>query len=142
MQKIFETTLPNNYAVCIHHNCKQADTCLHQLAYRLLVDKENFMRLINPTRCTKEASCPYYRNSQPVTFARGFTGFKKQLSMEQYQKFMNIRTALLGRNVYFKQRKGAVALSPEEQNDIKETLHQLGVYTEVTFDNYEETPRW
>ena len=100
------------------------------------------MRLINPTRCTKEASCPYYRNSQPVTFARGFTGFKKQLSMEQYQKFMNIRTALLdGRNLS-SNKKRSRGSPPEEQNDIKETLHQLGVCTEVTFDNYEETPRW
>ena len=78
MPKKEYTSLPINYPVCEHSNCPMAATCLHQVAYSMLLEQnEEYVRLINPTRCSKDEACTYYRDKKPVIFARGFTNFQK-----------------------------------------------------------------
>ena len=57
MPKKFYTSIPMNYAVCLHHDCPKAATCLHQIAYQTLVEQKNYLNLINPNRCGKDDSC-------------------------------------------------------------------------------------
>lgn len=90
MKKHLFTSIPNNYPVCQHSDCKLAKKCLHYLAYTHLVKTEEWLRLINPRQCTKDNQCTHYRNSKHVTYARGFTNFQKHMFPEQYQTFMHI----------------------------------------------------
>lgn len=39
MPKKFYTSLPSGYAVCQHSDCPKAKTCLHQIAYPVLLEK-------------------------------------------------------------------------------------------------------
>lgn len=96
---------PANFSVCVHTDCTCGSTCLRQLAYPVLLEREAFLHLANPTRCTKDHSCPYYRDAAPVTYMRGFTQMKKRMYPEQYQKFMNFLIARFGRNPYFEKKK-------------------------------------
>ena len=76
MTKRTYTSLPTDYAVCIHVDCSLAATCLHQLAYPTLLGSKTFLRLINPNHCTKDDKCKFYRDSKPVVYARGLTNFQ------------------------------------------------------------------
>lgn len=69
---------PANFSVCVHTDCTCGSTCLRQLAYPALLEREAFLHLVNPTRCTKDHSCPYYRDAAPVTYMRGFTQMKSE----------------------------------------------------------------
>lgn len=96
---------PANFSVCVHTDCTCGSTCLRQLAYPVLLEREAFLHLANPTRCTKDHSCPYYRDAAPVTYMRGFTQMKKRMYPEQYQKFMNFLIARFGRILTLKEEE-------------------------------------
>ena len=41
---------PANFSVCVHTDCTCGSTCLRQLAYPVLLEREAFLHLANPTR--------------------------------------------------------------------------------------------
>ncbi len=134
--------IPERYPVCLADDCPLAATCLHQLVLETLMQKETYLQLINPNQCSKDDTCPFYRNNQLVTYARGFTGFQKRMYPAQYHTFMNLLTSTFGRNGYFERRRGDTILSPKEQRIIREALKQAGVTEELQFDAYEELSNW
>ena len=135
-------TVPNNYPICEHHDCPMAASCLHQIAFATQIEQEEYLRLINPIKCTKDEECPYYRCSTPVKYARGFTNFQKHMFPQQYDQFMTTLILLFGRNQYFKRRRGVILLPPEEQEVIRLMLEKVGADSKMAFDKYEEHINW
>lgn len=143
MPKKEYTSLPNDYPVCEHSSCHRAATCLHQTAYSIMLEQnEVFLRLINPTRCSKDEACTYYRDCKPVIFARGFTNFQKRMYPQQYDQFMTTLILHFGRNQYFKRRRGDILIPPEEQEVISLMLEKVGADSKMDFDKYEEHINW
>lgn len=142
MPRKFYTSIPKNYPVCQHSDCPMAATCLHQISYPTLLEKEDYLHLINPQKCSKDATCKYYRDNQPIMYARGFTNFQKRMFPGQYQEFMSLLVATFGRNAYFERRRGETALSPKEQKIILQALKHAGITAEMKFDRYEENLNW
>ena len=142
MPKKTYTSVPTGYSVCSHTDCPQAATCLHQLAYTALLKTANYLDLINPTKCSKDEKCKFYRTSKPMIYARGFTNFQKNMFPGQYQQFMMMLIGKFGRNAYYERRRGASALSPKEQEIVLAALRKVGVKEEIKFDSYEENINW
>ena len=142
MTKNNKQTTPHDYPVCELQDCPMATTCLRQFAYTTLIENEVYLRLINPTKCSKDEACKYYRDKKPVVFARGFTNFQKQMFPQQYDKFMTTLVSHFGRNQYYKRRRGAILIPPEEQKVIRRVLEKVGADPKMDFDNYEEQINW
>ena len=142
MPKKEYTSLPKDYPVCEHSSCPMAATCLHQTAYSTLMEHAEYLRLINPTRCSKDEACTYYRDKKPVIFARGFTNCQKRMYPQQDDQFMATLILHFGRNPYFKRRRGDILLPPEEQEVIKLMLEKVGADSKMDFDKYEEHINW
>jgi hypothetical protein len=119
-----------------------AATCLHQIAYPLLLKSETYLRLINPKKCSKDRKCPFYRDSKPVTYAFGFTNFQKKMFPGQYQTFMCTLIGKFGRNAYFERRRGDSPLSPKEQEIVLAALQKAGIKEKIPFDKYEDIINW
>ena len=80
MPKKLHKEIPIDYAVCQQQDCPRAGKCLHQIAYQPLIEQPaTVLRLLNPTLCTRDEACPYFRDSAPVTYARGFTGMQSRM---------------------------------------------------------------
>lgn len=142
MPKKQYTSLPSGYAVCQHSDCKMASTCLHQLAYDQLMQKETYLRLLNPGKCSKDEQCEFYRDNKPVVYARGFTNFQKQMFPHQYREFMSRCISHWSRNTYFERRRGDYPLPPSEQEFILQALKDCGVAEQFEFDSYEQLTNW
>ena len=143
MPKKETTSLPTNYPVCEHSSCPMAATCLHHIAYTMMLEQnEEYLRLINPTRCSKDKTCTYYHDKKPVIFARGFTNFQKHMFPQQYDQFMTTLCFHFGRNQYFKRRRGDILISPQGQEEIRHMLAKLGADSKMEYDNYEEHINW
>ncbi len=136
------TSLPTNYPVCEHSDCPMAASCLHQIAHAMKLKTDELLRLINPTRCTQDASCAYYRSNRPMVYACGFTNFQRRMFPDQYASFMGICISEWGRNPYFERRRGARLLPPNEQKFIMKALKMAGVTEEMQFDSYEHAINW
>lgn len=63
-----------------------AATCLRQVSYTELLENEEYIHLINPYKCIKDVTCKYYRDNQPIMYARGFKNFQKRMFPDQYLK--------------------------------------------------------
>lgn len=142
MPKKFYKDIPADYAICMHHDCPRANTCLRQLAWNPQTEHKPLLRVINPNHCTRDEKCPYYRDSTPVTYARGFTSMQKHMYPGQYRTFMSILVRHFSRNPYFERRRGATALSPKEQEIVLQALRQAGVTEDLKFDKYEDNINW
>ena len=134
--------IPSGYPICICSDCPMADSCLRQLAYRRHEELGTFLKLINPSKCSKQADCLHYVSNQPVRFAKGFTNFKMRMYPDQYDKFMTLLICHFGRNQYFKRRRGEIVLPPEEQEVIKVALEKAGITQPMEFDEYIEAINW
>lgn len=119
-----------------------AATCLHQIAYSQQLASQEYLQLINPTKCSMSSDCAYYRDNKPVAFAKGFTNFQKQMYPEQYRQFMALCIKEWSRNTYFERRRGTRLLSPTEQAFILNTLKEVGISKEMKFDHYESLINW
>lgn len=142
MPKKYYTSLPDGYTVCQHSDCPMAEACLHQLAYQPLLEKEEILQLVNPSKCTKDAQCKHYRSNAPVSYARGFAHFQKRMFPDQYARFSRMLINRFGRNPYYERRRGETALSPAEQRIVLAALKKVGVTEEMKFERYEENTNW
>ena len=134
--------IPTDYPICQHTDCPRAAICLHQLAYQPLMERNEILQLINPGQCTKDDKCLHFRDSTPVTYARGFTGMQQRMFPDQYQTFMSILKRRFSHNPYYERRRGETALSPNEQKIVLNALRQAGVTEDIKFDSYEENVNW
>lgn len=142
MPKKFYIDIPSDYAVCQHCDCAVAGSCLRQTAYPELLAKASVLQVVNPNMCSKDAQCKYYRSNEPVTYAKGFTNFQKQMFAEQYGRFSKILIGKFGRNPYYERRRGETALSPKEQQIVIDALKKAGVTEELKFDSYVDNFNW
>lgn len=142
MPKKLYTSVPPRYEVCLHADCPKADVCLHQIAYQKLLSEQTFLHIINPKMCKKNARCPFYRNSTPIRYARGFTNFQKHMYPDQYAAFSSMLKSEFGRNPYYERRKGISPLSLAEQDLILNALQRVGVKEKLEFDAYEDEINW
>lgn len=142
MIKQLYTSTPDAFPVCQHAECPLASECLHQLAFTDLLPKAFILHLLNPERCTADGSCPHYRSSKPVTYARGLTKMQKQMYPDQYNQFKAICISRWGRTPFFERRRGECPLSPAEQEFVKNALTHVGVTAELKFDSYEQNTNW
>ena len=142
MWELKYSDVPYDFEACIFANCPLATNCLRQLAFGLLAENQKSVRIVSPKFCDKDGKCAYFRDSQPVVYARGFINFQQVMFPKQYKAFMNLLEGMYGRNKYFACRRGDKALSPKEQAMIREVLHRVGVCEEVEFDSYEEAVNW
>lgn len=134
--------VPHRYALRELADCPCSETCLHQLTYRQKVETERFLLLVNPRLCSKNRRCSFYRDSPPVTYARGFTQMQKRMYPGQYDSFKTKLIAQFGRNPYFERRNGTTLISPKEQDFIKQVVRQVGIEAEFAFDGYEQCLHW
>lgn len=142
MSKTLSKEVPENYALCLREDCPCASTCLRRLACKPMMERFTYLRVLNPDRCVPGSSCPYYRDSTPVVYARGFKGMQSRMLPAQYQKFRELLSGQSNLNKFYLWRRGEFALSPEEQNQVLWALRQAGVTDELPFDRYEESICW
>lgn len=142
MPKTLYKEVPVDFAVCQHEDCPRADKCLRQISYKPLLEQNNYLQLVNPNHCTKDDKCPHYRDSTPVTYARGFTKMQQRMYPDQNSTFVSILKGRFGHNPYYERRRGDFALTPREQKFVRYALKRAGVTEELEFDRYEETYNW
>lgn len=142
MPKRIYKSMPEGYSVCQHDDCEMASVCLHQMAYPKMMESDTILYLLNPKQCSKNSECKFYRNCEPVTYAKGFKNFQEKMYPGQYREFMEILKAEFGRNAYYERRSGLSALPPKEQEIVLNALKQVGVTEEMAFDSYEKRINW
>lgn len=141
MNKIKPEEIPDWYTVCMKSDCPVADHCLHQLAMRLLTDRYNVIKIVNPMLTQPSDKCQFYRTDEPQTYARGFKNMQQEMIPHQYATFMCRLIGQFGRTGYFERRRGERLCSPRDIKLIENVLEELGLKN-LSFDKYEQKYNW
>lgn len=141
--------VPKQFHLCVNAECPWRDTCLRQIAMRLLPDSEQRIRIINPNLTAHPeadtqggAACPFYKPNRTITYARGFINMEEQMTVAQFRSYRAQFLAAYGKNPFYERRKGAIALSPQEQAFIRRMLISIGFTVDNPFDSIEERVDW
>lgn len=134
--------IPANCPVCLHADCKIASECLFQQAFRQQGQTGKYLRLVNPSLCSRDEGCTFYAGSKPMRYARGFRHMQEHMLPRQYNKFMTTLILHFGRNQYFKRRRGDILLTPQDQEAVRIVLERVGADSTMDFDSYEEDFQW
>ncbi len=135
-------TIPTNCPVCLHADCGVAGECIFQQAFRQMGQAGKYLRLVNPSLCSRDEGCTFYARSRPVRLARGFRHMQEHMLPRQYSQFMTTLILHFGRNQYFKRRRGDILLSPEDQEAVRTVLRRVGADPSMDFDGYVEDLQW
>jgi len=136
--------IPFQYGLCLKSDCPLADTCLRHLAVAALPESQDFANILLPQKCITDAdgNCAYYRSSTKARYARGFTHVLKTFPVGVLDAFRDQLIAIYPRNKYFMMRRGAISLTPKEQELIMRIARNKGFQGEFVFDGYEEDYLW
>lgn len=134
--------MPWHYPACIKQDCPLAQKCLHAIAYTLVEATDRDVLIVNPLQATATTACKLFSDSTPIRYAVGFRNFKEHMYPGQYSNFSSICRSRFSRNEYYKRRRGATPMSPEEQKYVKNALKQTGVKEELDFDDYIYKVSW
>ena len=131
-------TLPSTYATCTLSDCPMATKCLRQMAFNELSSRLEHFRVVSPRLCSKNERCKHFRDSTPLTYARGFVNMQSKMYTGQYRLFVKMMMRRYARSTYFKMRSGKTPLSPKDQEYILNVLKKIGVTENMKFDSYED----
>lgn len=135
--------VPYNFGLCAAEDCPHATTCLRQIALKHAPVKRVFLPIMNPNRIkSMKKVCDYYCSNVKVRYAQGFMNTVNALTIRVADTFRYRMINYLGRKNYYLKRKGALALSPAEQQQVKNIAKELGIVLNEYFDNYIEEYNW
>ena len=67
------------------------------MVYPVMSEKKDILSVVNPTKCSQDAKCKFFRSNKSVTYARGFAHFQKRMFPDQYDRFSMILIDKFGR---------------------------------------------
>ena len=131
--------MPEHYLLCFNDECALADNCLHRLAARSGLQKDEVVTAVNPVRNSGE-DCKYYKENKVAIMAYGMVDSFHEVKADHIASLRNTLINHFGRGSYYLRRNGLRAITPKEQRYIASVFRQYGY--EVVFDRMEEETQW
>ena len=130
--------VPSWYVLCTNNDCPQKAECLRYLAGKNAPDNLEIARCVMP-QTLKNGECRWFDKITIDVWAAGFTHLYDRVMKKDYTTMRKTITNYLhGARIYYEYKRGERALSPQEQQWIRNYVRSLGYEWEVEFDSYFE----
>lgn len=132
-----------SYLVCQSATCPLREKCLRSIASGYVDEQRVSVTSINLNNPQVQTdSCPHFRDSQPVRLPIGFCGLFRNMPgrMEVAIKGSLIHT--YSRKRFYEYRKGALPVTPDVEQTIRETFRRYGWHEEPQWDGYADEYLW
>ena len=132
------TRVPSWYVLCANNDCPLKTECLRYLAGKNAPDNLEIARCVMP-QTLKNSKCRWFDKITIDVWAAGFTHLYDKVMKQDYTTMRKTITNYLhGCRLYYAYKRGDRALSPEEQQWIRNYVKSFGYDWEVEFDRYFE----
>lgn len=130
--------------------CPKADSCLRVIEAKLVVESEdaqpatiNTANAIYMEQLADQGSCPLFRSSKPLRYAKGITRLFNDITIKQTGYVRNQVIACFSSERYFyHSRKGSRLIDPKEQQKTINIFRNSAPGVEPKFDGYEYVIEW
>lgn len=149
---ILQQDIPQGYAHCFagKNNCPKANSCLRAISAKLLTESLeeqpqtiNTVNAIYVERLPNRASCPLYRSSEPLRYAKGMTSIFDELPLKQAANVRRQVKAIFSCESYFYQSlNGSRLINLDEQRQIAHVFQSISPDLVPKFDGYKYVILW
>lgn len=150
---IYLQDIPKQYTYCFAGKdlCPKAGTCLRAIAAQLLSDSrekvtKKIISVVNPVyvaRLSAPGTCTFYRDSEPVRFAKGMTRLFDNLPLKQAHAVrLHVMRCFSCESYFYHSRNGKRLISPEEQKAILRAFSSADSTFVPEFDEYVYAINW
>ena len=130
--------VPSWYTLCTNNSCPLKGECLRHLTAQNAPDDLEMAKCVMP-KALRNGECQWFDKITIGTWAAGFSHlFDKVMKKDYTVMRKNLTSYLHGPRIYYEYKRGERALSPEEQQTIRDYVKSMGYDWEVEFDRYFE----
>lgn len=132
------TKVPSWYVLCYNNDCPLKADCLRYMAAKHAPSKLEIATCVMP-KTLRDGQCRWHDKPTVKIWAAGFsTLFDKVMKKDYTAMRKDITKFLHGVKIYYEYKRGDRALSPEQQQWIRNYVKSRGYEWEVEFDSYFE----
>ena len=132
------TKVPSWYILCTNKECPMKADCLRYMAAQHAPDDKEVATCVMPN-ALQNGSCRWFDKISIEVWAAGFTHLYDRVMKKDYTAMRKALTNYLhGARIYYEYKRGERAISPKEQQWIRDYVRSLGYEWEVEFDRYFE----
>ena len=150
---IYLQDIPKQYTYCFAGKdlCPKAGTCLRAIAAQLLSDSPEkvslkILSVVNPVyvaRLSPPGTCMFYRDNEPVRFAKGMTRLFDNLPLKQAHAVrLHVMRCFSCESYFYHSRNGKRLIPPDEQKSILRVFSSANVKFVPEFDEYVYAIDW
>ena len=130
--------VPSWYVLCTNNDCPMQAECLRHLAAQNAPDNLEISTCVMP-RTLKNGYCRWFDKITIDVWAAGFDHLYDRVMKKDYTSMRKAITRYLhGCKFYYEYTRGERALSPEQQQWIRNYVRSNGYEWEVEYDRYFE----
>ena len=130
--------VPEGWALCFNSECPLHEHCLRWQAAQLAPPELTVTRCVTPRALTGDR-CVHFASMEPQTVAYGFSTIYQRVLKSDFTPLRKTMTQhLQGKRYYYEYMRGERALSPEQQQWIRQLFVRYGYGDSVVFDRYQE----
>lgn len=131
--------VPSWYVICTNETCPLKEDCLRFLAGSNVPNSTEIALCVMP-KTMKDGHCRLYDRKTIVLMAEGFTTLYDKVMKKDFTRMRKAITHYLhGAKMYYEYKDGRRALTPEQQDWIRNFVKDQGYEWEVKFDHFYES---
>lgn len=131
--------VPSWYVICTNESCPLREDCMRFIAGSNAPESTEIAMCVMP-KTLKDGHCRLYDKKTVVVMAKGFTTLYDKVMKKDFTRMRKAITQYLhGAKMYYEYKDGRRALSPEQQNWIRNFVKSQGYEWEVKFDHFSES---
>ena len=136
MDKDFDhKQVPFDWLLCYVSDCSHREECMRYQVCQQMPEGVSHHPCVLPN-AVRTAQCPYFHAIKKVRVAIGFQNIFYDVKARDIAQMRSELAAYLGRGgSYFRYRKGALQLSPAQQEWIRKLFRRYGYSEDVRFDD-------
>lgn len=131
--------VPSWYVICTNESCPLREDCMRFIAGSNAPESTEIAMCVMP-KTLKDGHCRLYDKKTVVVMAKGFTTLYDKVMKKDFTRMRKAITQYLhGAKMYYEYKDGRRALTPEQQNWIRNFVKSQGYEWEVKFDHLSES---
>ena len=131
--------VPSWYVICTNESCPLREDCMRFIAGSNAPESTEIAMCVMP-KTLKDGHCRLYDKKTVVVMAKGFTTLYDKVMKKDFTRMRKAITQYLhGAKMYYEYKDGRRALTPEQQNWIRNFVKSQSYEWEVKFDHFSES---
>jgi len=131
--------VPSWYVICTNETCPLREDCMRFIAGSNAPESTEIAMCVMP-KTLKDGHCRLYDKKTVVVMAKGFTTLYDKVMKKDFTRMRKAITQYLhGAKMYYEYKDGRRALTPEQQNWIRNFVKSQSYEWEVKFDHFSES---